>query len=134
MNSNPSEDQNELLRKVWLHVHVPKAGGSTLRQLMNRNFGEGYYCNTVLEMCATPVCGQMGCEPGEDESNCCRDCDECNRGEYCRTAEVADGVCTEPVCGNGEQEEGEDLGNCCSDFGGTEECRKIEGQEESGKS
>ncbi len=35
---------------TWLHVHVPKAGGSTLRQLMNRNFGEGYYnSNSLLE-------------------------------------------------------------------------------------
>ena len=37
-------------RKAWLHVHVPKAGGSTLRQLMNRNFGDGYYnSNSLLE-------------------------------------------------------------------------------------
>jgi len=39
-----------VLRSVWLHVHVPKAGGSTLRQLMNRNFGKGYYnSNSLLE-------------------------------------------------------------------------------------
>ncbi len=31
------------LQKVWLHVHVPKAGGTTLRQLMNRNFGKAYF-------------------------------------------------------------------------------------------
>ena len=38
------------MRSVWLHVHVPKAGGSTLRQLMNRTFGEGYYnSNSLLE-------------------------------------------------------------------------------------
>ncbi|MEM7453092.1 MAG: sulfotransferase family 2 domain-containing protein [Planctomycetota bacterium] len=38
------------MRRVWLHVHVPKAGGSTLRQLMNRNFGDGYYnSNSLLE-------------------------------------------------------------------------------------
>ncbi len=37
-----------LLRTVWLHVHVPKAGGSTLRQLMNRNFGDGYYNSKSL--------------------------------------------------------------------------------------
>ena len=37
-----------LMRKVWLHVHVPKAGGSTLRQLMNRNFDEGYYNSQSL--------------------------------------------------------------------------------------
>ena len=37
-------------RTTWLHVHVPKAGGSTLRQLMNRNFREGYYnSNSLLE-------------------------------------------------------------------------------------
>ncbi len=35
-------------REVWLHVHVPKAGGSTLRHLMNRNFGSGYYNSTSL--------------------------------------------------------------------------------------
>lgn len=41
---------NDLMRAVWLHVHVPKAGGSTLRQLMNRNFGDGYYnSNSLLE-------------------------------------------------------------------------------------
>lgn len=40
----------ELPRQCWLHVHVPKAGGSTLRQLMNRNFGKGYYnSNSLLE-------------------------------------------------------------------------------------
>jgi hypothetical protein len=37
-------------RSVWLHVHVPKAGGSTVRQLLNRNFGPGYYnSNSLLE-------------------------------------------------------------------------------------
>ncbi len=36
------------MRTVWLHVHVPKAGGSTLRQLLNRNFGEGYYNSQSL--------------------------------------------------------------------------------------
>ena len=35
-------------RRVWLHVHVPKAGGSTLRQLMNRNFDKGYYNSQSL--------------------------------------------------------------------------------------
>ena len=38
------------MRSVWLHVHVPKAGGSTIRQLMNRTFGDGYYnSNSLLE-------------------------------------------------------------------------------------
>lgn len=38
------------LRQAWLHVHVPKAGGSTLRQLMNRNFGDSFYnSNSLLE-------------------------------------------------------------------------------------
>lgn len=42
--------QSTTKRTTWLHVHVPKAGGSTLRQLMNRNFGEGYYnSNSLLE-------------------------------------------------------------------------------------
>jgi len=36
------------MRSVWLHVHVPKAGGSTIRQLMNRSFGKGYYNSTSL--------------------------------------------------------------------------------------
>ena len=56
MNSaeQPSPDQEipegdqSLLRQCWLHVHVPKAGGSTLRQLMNRNFGDGYYNSQSL--------------------------------------------------------------------------------------
>ena len=38
------------MHPIWLHVHVPKAGGSTLRQLMNRNFGKGFYnSNSLLE-------------------------------------------------------------------------------------
>ena len=36
------------MRPLWFHVHVPKAGGSTLRQLMNRNFGKGYYNSVSL--------------------------------------------------------------------------------------
>ena len=37
-------------RMTWIHVHVPKAGGSTLRQLFNRNFAEGFYnSNSLLE-------------------------------------------------------------------------------------
>lgn len=36
------------MRATWLHVHVPKAGGSTLRQLMNRNFGKGFYNSMSL--------------------------------------------------------------------------------------
>ncbi len=48
--SPSSRESLELLRHVWLHVHVPKAGGSTLRQLMNRNFGTGFYnSNSLLE-------------------------------------------------------------------------------------
>ena len=35
-------------RTCWLHVHVPKAGGSTLRQILNRNFGDGYYNSQSL--------------------------------------------------------------------------------------
>lgn len=38
------------MHTTWLHVHVPKAGGSTLRQLFNRNFGAGFYnSNSLLE-------------------------------------------------------------------------------------
>ncbi len=49
-STQTSGDDRALLRQVWLHVHVPKAGGSTLRQLMNRNFGEGFYnSNSLLE-------------------------------------------------------------------------------------
>lgn len=36
------------MSSLWFHVHVPKAGGSTLRQLMNRNFGKGYYNSVSL--------------------------------------------------------------------------------------
>jgi len=36
------------MHAMWFHVHVPKAGGSTLRQLMNRNFGKGYYNSVSL--------------------------------------------------------------------------------------
>jgi Sulfotransferase family len=43
--NNPNHTPN---RTTWLHVHVPKAGGSTLRQLMNRNFGKGYYNSSSL--------------------------------------------------------------------------------------
>ena len=43
-------DDNENIEpdRTWLHVHVPKAGGSTLRQLMNRNFDDGYYNSVSL--------------------------------------------------------------------------------------
>ncbi len=45
-----TQTQSSPLRQAWLHVHVPKAGGSTLRQLMNRNFGDNYYnSNSLLE-------------------------------------------------------------------------------------
>ena len=33
---------------TWLHVHVPKAGGSTLRHLMRRNFGDDFYNSASL--------------------------------------------------------------------------------------
>jgi hypothetical protein len=47
---NDETQPDHPLRKIWLHVHVPKAGGSTLRQLMNRNFGKGFYnSNSLLE-------------------------------------------------------------------------------------
>ena len=39
--TNDNEDGKPEL--TWLHVHVPKAGGSTLRHLMRRNFGDDFY-------------------------------------------------------------------------------------------
>ncbi len=49
-NVNMNQPQTEAQRTTWIHVHVPKAGGSTLRQLFNRNFGEGFYnSNSLLE-------------------------------------------------------------------------------------
>ena len=44
----PISEDVSLLRHCWMHVHVPKAGGSTIRQLMNRNFGDGYYNSKSL--------------------------------------------------------------------------------------
>ena len=50
MNDPQPQPQLATKRQAWLHVHVPKAGGSTLRQLMNRNFGDSYYnSNSLLE-------------------------------------------------------------------------------------
>ena len=40
--------ESPIRRMVWLHVHVPKAGGSTIRHLLHRNFGERYYNSTSL--------------------------------------------------------------------------------------
>ena len=37
------DTQNNNAALTWLHVHVPKAGGSTLRHLMRRNFGDHFY-------------------------------------------------------------------------------------------
>jgi hypothetical protein len=37
------------MRTVWLHPHVPKAGGTTLRELLHRCFfGNGYYSGSSL--------------------------------------------------------------------------------------
>lgn len=56
------------LRQAWLHVHVPKAGGSTLRQLMNRNFGTGYYNSKSLLETKQYTCQDVSeiirCHPG----------------------------------------------------------------------
>ena len=50
MNDPQPQSPTTAKRQAWLHVHVPKAGGSTLRQLMNRNFGDSYYnSNSLLE-------------------------------------------------------------------------------------
>ena len=40
--------QNNKADLTWLHVHVPKAGGSTLRHLMRRNFGDNFYNSASL--------------------------------------------------------------------------------------
>lgn len=42
------EIQNDNADLTWLHVHVPKAGGSTLRHLMRRNFGDDFYNSASL--------------------------------------------------------------------------------------
>ncbi len=47
------------MRTVWFHVHVPKAGGSTLRQLMNRSFGKGYYNSVSLLESKQYTCGDV---------------------------------------------------------------------------
>ncbi len=48
METSAASETTAPLRQTWIHVHVPKAGGSTLRQLMNRNFGQGYYNSKSL--------------------------------------------------------------------------------------
>ncbi len=48
--TKPNDESAAEMRTTWIHVHVPKAGGSTLRQLFNRNFGDGFYnSNSLLE-------------------------------------------------------------------------------------
>jgi len=42
------DTQNNNAGLTWLHVHVPKAGGSTLRHLMRRNFGDDFYNSSSL--------------------------------------------------------------------------------------
>jgi len=44
----PTQTKEVVMHSLWFHVHVPKAGGSTLRQLMNRSFGKGYYNSVSL--------------------------------------------------------------------------------------
>ena len=56
----PNSDPQELLRQCWMHVHVPKAGGSTLRQLMNRNFGERYNNSKSLLETKQYTCEDVG--------------------------------------------------------------------------
>ena len=41
-------NKNDEQGVTWLHVHVPKAGGSTLRHLMRRNFGDKFYTAVSL--------------------------------------------------------------------------------------
>ena len=42
------DTQNNNADLTWLHVHVPKAGGSTLRNLMRRDFGDDFYNSASL--------------------------------------------------------------------------------------
>ncbi|MEL7497137.1 MAG: sulfotransferase family 2 domain-containing protein [Planctomycetota bacterium] len=55
----PNSDSESAMPTTWLHVHVPKAGGSTLRQLMNRNFGDGFYNSKSLLETKQYSCGDV---------------------------------------------------------------------------
>lgn len=34
--------------RIWFHIHIPKTAGSTLRQILARNFGKGYFGSVSL--------------------------------------------------------------------------------------
>lgn len=46
--TNMADHKNNKQNLTWLHVHVPKAGGTTLRLLMRRIFGDNFYDATSL--------------------------------------------------------------------------------------
>ena len=64
-----------------------------------------------------PVCGQGGCEGGENCSNCPQDCGsccgngKCDNGEHCASCSKDCGAC----CGNGACDHGETCGSCGKD-------------------
>lgn len=64
-----------------------------------------------------PVCGQAGCEGGENCSNCPQDCGsccgngKCDNGEHCASCSKDCGAC----CGNGACDHGETCGTCSKD-------------------
>ena len=35
-------------RSVWIHIHIPKSGGSTFNSILKRNFGRGFKANYSL--------------------------------------------------------------------------------------
>lgn len=67
-HTNQPDEPSQRMRQCWLHVHVPKAGGSTLRQLMNRNFGNSFYNSNSLLETKQYTCGDVSeiirCHPG----------------------------------------------------------------------
>ena len=77
--------------------------------------GTSFYCNEELVRCTEPLCGERGCEPGEDYTNCCTDCNDCPEGKYCNTSVSSNGLCLPPGCGENGCEPGEDYTNCCTD-------------------
>ena len=63
-----------------------------------------------------PVCGENGCEVGENSENCCLDCGCPSDGQTCDATEAyPSGQCH--VCGDGTPDAVENSTNCCIDAG-----------------
>ncbi len=80
--------------------------------------GSGFYCNEDMLECMEPVCGERGCETGENHTNCCLDCDDCPAGTYCNKTVSENGVCVSSSCGLRGCEPHEKYGGldaCCLD-------------------